>query len=647
MTKIKTLTKKLWQVATNSIVVFSLTTTIAVAQTPSYEAIRLNNGNPIITPSMFTNSSDGENINGPSLIRVPDWIPTNQRAHSTAQYYLYFAHHSGDYIRMAWAANIEGPYTLYDDYSTPGNRGVLDNNEADIVLSTSNPNLYIEENHLASPDVIVDNVNQRIIMYFHSGSSYFVNGAEQNDQVTWVSTSPYGLEFYNGIKPVQLGSSYFRVFEYDGDLFALDNGAKTNKALDGTNPWTVPSGHDYTTQLWDRDADNGFGDDIPVPSGDLRIRHTGVRVVGNQLHTFYSRRGDLQERIQLSTIDMTANWESWDPTYPPIEILAPNPGWEGGERTLANSETSSGVDLNQLRDPDVFEDADGQLYLVYTGNGEGGLGIAKLYETPTINTTLKTISDSYARGGSTNTFGHLNNLTASSGSNSSDKRTIYMRFDLTGVTDIEHAVVRLYLNTTEEGTSVLNAGGPVSVYETSNTWDISTLNDTNAPALGEVITTTYLTDANQYYDWNISEYAKANEGSEITVAFNIAPSNSLEFKFDSSRKSGGKPAQLLLKTDSSSLKVEHIELTDSKLELTVYPNPFSNNFIVEVPNYDGQSNVKVELFNLSGGNVLVSKETYNQSTIEFADNGLATGVYVLKISYNNGISLMKKMIKTD
>ncbi|ALJ05486.1 hypothetical protein APS56_10310 [Pseudalgibacter alginicilyticus] len=623
--------------------------TASYSQTPNYQAIRLNNGNPIIEPSMFINPSDGENINGPSIIRVPDWILPTNRAHPTAQYYLYFAHHSGDYIRMAWAANIEGPYTLYDDSATPGDRGVLDNNEADIILSESSPNLYIEENHLASPDVVVDDANQRIIMYFHSGSSYYVNGVEQNDQVTWVSTSPYGLEFYDGIQPVQLGSSYFRVFEYNGDLFAFDNGAKTNKALDGANPWAIPSGHDFTSQLWDRASVNAFGEDIPVPSGDLRVRHTGVHVAGDQLQVFYSRRGEFQERIQMSTIDMTADWESWNPTYPPIDILAPNPGWEGGEHTLDNSKTSAGIDVNQLRDPDVFEDADGQLYVIYTGNGEGGIGIAKLYDAPATNVELTTIADTYFKGGSSTNFSHLNNLTASSGSNTSDARIIYMKFDLSTVTEIEHAVVRLYANETnnddEIEDAILSLGGPITVYETGNDWEEETLNDSNAPILGKAITTTYLTEPNQYYEWNITAYAKANIGSEISVAFNIGPDNTLSHKFDSSRKDGGNPGQLLI-TDPSTLSTNEILNTKKTETLMAYPNPFIDNYTLEIADYDGQSDVIVELINLAGG-ALISKETYNQSVIEVQNLSLAIGAYVLKVSYNNGKNLVKKMIKVD
>ena len=48
------------------------------------------------------------NINGPSLVRVPEWVEN-----PLGRYYLYFAHHRGAYIRLAYADAIEGPYTVY------------------------------------------------------------------------------------------------------------------------------------------------------------------------------------------------------------------------------------------------------------------------------------------------------------------------------------------------------------------------------------------------------------------------------------------------------------------------------------------------------------------------------------------------------
>ena len=55
---------------------------------------------PIIIPSMLK-GNDGDNINGPSLIKVPGWVEN-----PLGKYYLYFANHDGKYIRLAYSDNI-------------------------------------------------------------------------------------------------------------------------------------------------------------------------------------------------------------------------------------------------------------------------------------------------------------------------------------------------------------------------------------------------------------------------------------------------------------------------------------------------------------------------------------------------------------
>ena len=50
----------------------------------------------------------GGNINGPSLLRVPDWVTD-----PLAKYYLYFAHHEGTTIRLAYADSLNRPWTIY------------------------------------------------------------------------------------------------------------------------------------------------------------------------------------------------------------------------------------------------------------------------------------------------------------------------------------------------------------------------------------------------------------------------------------------------------------------------------------------------------------------------------------------------------
>ena len=61
---------------------------------------------PIITPDLHP--SIGRNIQGPSVIRVPDWVE-----HRLGDYYLYFADHKGSYIRLAYANQLTGPWTIH------------------------------------------------------------------------------------------------------------------------------------------------------------------------------------------------------------------------------------------------------------------------------------------------------------------------------------------------------------------------------------------------------------------------------------------------------------------------------------------------------------------------------------------------------
>lgn len=146
------------------VMLFSATFSVCAAYAAELQVRRFTQ-NPIIRPEMLP-GSDGGNINGPSLIRVPAWI-TNR----LGNYYLYFAHHSGKYIRLAYADQLEGPWKIHE----PGT-------------------LRLEEapgckGHIASPDVHVDEQRREIRMYFH-GPAKAVPG-----QRTFVAVSPDGLRF--------------------------------------------------------------------------------------------------------------------------------------------------------------------------------------------------------------------------------------------------------------------------------------------------------------------------------------------------------------------------------------------------------------------------------------------------------------------
>src|SRR3954462_14247124 len=102
--------------------------------------------NPIIIPAMDRRM--GHNINGSSLIRVPDWV-----SNPLGRYYLYFAHHQGQYIRLAYADELAGRWTVHAV-------GVLDLSESRFPC-TPEPGY---PHHIASPDVHVIRHSQEIRM---------------------------------------------------------------------------------------------------------------------------------------------------------------------------------------------------------------------------------------------------------------------------------------------------------------------------------------------------------------------------------------------------------------------------------------------------------------------------------------------------
>ncbi len=176
---------------------------------------------PIIRPNM--DARIGDNINGPSLIRVPNWVEGR-----LGRYYLYFAAHKGAYIRLAYADALTGPWTLH----TPG---VLD--VAESLFEPVDPPEPPEADrppwagqlkggylyaHVASPDVHVDHGDRRIRMYYHG---LLWNG----DQQTRLATSRDGVTF-EPLEPL-LGPPYFRAFAYGNHVYALVTGGGLRRAL--------------------------------------------------------------------------------------------------------------------------------------------------------------------------------------------------------------------------------------------------------------------------------------------------------------------------------------------------------------------------------------------------------------------------------
>jgi len=321
---------------------------------------RLGNG-PIIgpgTPTSGEGPSIGLNIQGPSLIRVPDWV-----RNPLGKYYLYFADHKGTYIRLAYADEVAGPWTIH----APGSLQL-----ADSTLITEAPEATPEQiakleaaytkhlgharaavvlidsttPHLASPDVHVDHANQRFVMYFHGLVRLGV-------QLTRVAVATDGVDFVDS--PENVARPYLRAFGHDDMTYALAMPGVMYRSADGLT---------------------GFeeGPSLFVPE----MRHSAVAKRDTTLHVLWTRVGDAPESILHSTIELAPDWKDWVATEPAV-VLAPEHSWEGADAPIEPSERSvAHGHVNQLRDPAIFNDIDGRSYLLYAVAGESGIAVAEV-----------------------------------------------------------------------------------------------------------------------------------------------------------------------------------------------------------------------------------------------------------------------------
>ncbi|MFK7803121.1 MAG: hypothetical protein AB8G95_15925 [Anaerolineae bacterium] len=290
------------------------------------------------------------NVNGPSLIRVPDWVE-----HKLGRYYLYFAHHEGQSIRLAVADELAGPWCLHwpgvlllgeSGFATEPTDPEKIHSEAAEFIAQGTDGVYP---HIASPDVHIDEATKELRMYFHGR---LADGRQRSR----IAVSKDGLSWT--VHEPLIGYSYFRVFQHAGAWFSLTMPGFFCRSADGLAPF-------------DELGEIVFGNGM---------RHSALLKRGDLLYVFWTRIGDAPERILLSKIDLNGDWRSWSAGEPVAfkEIHRPTKSWEG-VNLPAEPSKGGGImrPVNQLRDPAIFEE-DGQVYLLYSIQGEQGLAIGTL-----------------------------------------------------------------------------------------------------------------------------------------------------------------------------------------------------------------------------------------------------------------------------
>ncbi|MHB1854619.1 MAG: hypothetical protein ACYCS2_06140 [Acidimicrobiales bacterium] len=302
--------------------------------------MRIERIGPVIEPGEYT----GDNICGPSVLEVPDWVES-----PLGRYYLYFAHHKGGHIRLAYADDPAGPFEVHPPGVLPLADSGFPTTPVDPGPSAHDRGVDAEVPHVASPEVVLGGVAGQIRMYFH--------GLEADGhQVTRVAVSSDGIHF--DVRPeVIVPLSYLRVFRYRGLWHGM------------AMPGIFFSSDDGLT---------GFrrGPTLFEPT----MRHAALRLRGDQLDVLWTRVGDAPESILHSVVSLAESPDRWSVTGEPQVLLGPDSVFEGSDRPLGPSRRGPAVGrVRQLRDPALLNTR-GDWYLYYAMAGESGVAVARLLD---------------------------------------------------------------------------------------------------------------------------------------------------------------------------------------------------------------------------------------------------------------------------
>lgn len=364
---------------------------------------RLSN-NPIVE----TSSQLGSIVNHPSLIEVPSWVDN-----PLGNYYLYFSHKHGNYIRLAYADKLTGEWNIYDP-------GTLRIKETPFV------------GHIASPDVHVDHDREVIRLYYHGetrvrdliardGSDRPYRSDHYHYSPWWI---PYLVAFETGRRVFNRFECVRRTFGPTDNLstknksregasteILRDEPSKLKNVLRGVVP--IPPAVQETRYTESRDGINfgnssqilgpswmavfeydgrvyGLGRDGYLYTSDVVSepftrkrqlfndhRHFGVHVNDNHLDVFYSRPKDKPEQIVWVQIELSSNVDKWEVSNP-VTVLRPEMDYEGANiRSEQSRYKTPSPRRMELRDPNIFVE-ENETYLCYTAGSESAIAIAYL-----------------------------------------------------------------------------------------------------------------------------------------------------------------------------------------------------------------------------------------------------------------------------
>lgn len=312
---------------------------------------------PLVT--VHSSPALGDNVNGPTVIRVPDWVER-----PLGKYYMYFANHMGEFIRLAYADSPTGPWKIHEP-------GVLHVRDTQFNRPGPDPEGALADfyTHVASPEVFVDNDRHRLVIWVHG---WYTNGERFPPtlegarawarrlgyaQFTQSAVSTDGLRFQ--AQPAITKTSYLRVFKRGDTFYGVSRLGLVSRSADPLAAFAPGT--------------NLFRD---TPHAG-RVRHVALVQKSDRLDLYFTAIGDAPERVLYTAVDLSGDWTTWR-AGTVREVIAPETQYECAD--LPDAPSASGdisTPVKQIRDPFVFEEGSRSL-LYYAVCGEQGIAAAEL-----------------------------------------------------------------------------------------------------------------------------------------------------------------------------------------------------------------------------------------------------------------------------
>lgn len=279
-----------------------------------------------------------ESICNPCLIKTPSWIKNK-----LGKYYLYFADHRGKFIKLLYSNHLDRDWKFLNKK----------------ILNINSISKLDAHNHIASPEIYINNKEKKIYMFTHSHSRSKVG------QWTYLSLSKDGINFSRKFnKP--LAPFYFRFFNHKKYYYGIVKGGDLwrSKNIDAV----YKKCQNLLTQKKTKTT---------LHNKNGSIRHLSILKKKNYLHCVFSKIGDKPEKIYYTKVFLSKNYLNWK--FKKIkEILRPTFPYEGSNLKLKRSKPGDAPEPeNALRDPYLFIDGK-KTYMIYCVKGEKNFALCQI-----------------------------------------------------------------------------------------------------------------------------------------------------------------------------------------------------------------------------------------------------------------------------